>query len=137
MLERGIPAPDAHIVRHPAGSVNRLLQAATHRHRRADDIPDRFSVLPLPIENHGHFGRSLPRQRRRHRSGDAPTGDKLVDRAFDKLVRIDRFLRCEIGRDGWDGKGGPLRAELEGLKGRNATFATSTPSVSTRTRTTR
>ncbi len=63
------------------------------------------------------------------RSGDAPTGDTLVDRAFDNLVRIDRFLRSELGRDSWDGKGGPLRADLEGLKGRNATFSTTTGTI--------
>lgn len=63
------------------------------------------------------------------RSGDAPTGDKLVDRAFDNLVRIDRFLREELGRDGWDGKGGVLRADLLGMKHRNATFATATGTI--------
>ncbi|MEZ0314349.1 MAG: M4 family metallopeptidase [Myxococcota bacterium] len=63
------------------------------------------------------------------RSGDAPTGDKLVDRAFDNLVRIDRFLRTELGRDGWDGKGSPLRADLAGLKNRNATFSTATGTI--------
>lgn len=63
------------------------------------------------------------------RSGDGPTGDRLVDRAFDNLVRIDRFLRDELGRDGWDGKGGPLRADLEGVQGRNATFATKSGTI--------
>ena len=63
------------------------------------------------------------------RSGDAPTGDKLVDRAFDNLVRIDRFLREELGRDGWDGKGSPLRADIAWMALRNATFATPTGTI--------
>jgi Zn-dependent metalloprotease len=63
------------------------------------------------------------------KSGDAPTGDLLIDRAFENLARVDAFTRRELGRKGWDDKDGPLRAQLLTTVGRNAYFDDKTATI--------
>ena len=36
-------------------------------------------------------------------------GDSTVTQAYDNAVKVDDFLRTTFGRDGWDGKGAPMR----------------------------
>ncbi len=64
-----------------------------------------------------YFGTQLLRK-----SGDAPTGNVLVDRAFENLQRVDSFVRRELGLKGWDNKDGVLKAQLKTDLGRNAFF---------------
>lgn len=35
--------------------------------------------------------------------------DKAISEAYDQAIKVDGFLRDKLGRDGWDGKGAPLR----------------------------
>jgi Zn-dependent metalloprotease len=35
--------------------------------------------------------------------------DKTISEAYQQAVRVDDFLRQKLGRDGWDGKGAPMR----------------------------
>jgi Zn-dependent metalloprotease len=35
--------------------------------------------------------------------------DPAIDVAYHTALRVDEFLRTQFGRDGWDGKGAPLR----------------------------
>lgn len=35
--------------------------------------------------------------------------DTTVGKAYDQALKVDAFMREKLGRDGWDGKGSPLR----------------------------
>lgn len=36
-------------------------------------------------------------------------GDKTINEAYQQALKVDAFLRDRLGRDGWDGKGTPMR----------------------------
>lgn len=96
----------------PAAGGRVEVYDASGLRRRLDAM---VSDPVIPVEqlasrmNEATFTTPLPLARS---TGQSPTGDATVDRAFDNATCVDRFMRESLGRDGWDGRGSPLRVKV-------------------------